>query len=62
MNAWVVSVVLSLTVVTSVSAGILAAYGLVSGILFAFAILPKPQPEPATQPVLMARSASAGAD
>jgi hypothetical protein len=62
LNAWVVSVVLSLTVVTSVSAGILAAYGLVSGILYAFASLPKPQPEPVPQPVLLARSASAGAN
>ena len=59
MNAWVVSIVLSLTVVTAVGLGIMAAYGAVNGILYLFANY-RPQLEP--KPVLLARNAQAGAD
>jgi hypothetical protein len=59
LNAWVVSVVLSLTVVTAVSFGIVAAYGAVNGILYLFASV-RPQVE--AKPVLLTRNASAGAD
>jgi hypothetical protein len=58
LNAWVVSLVISLTVLLSVSLGIVAAYGVVNAILFLFAAHTRPEP----QPVLLARNAQAGAD
>jgi hypothetical protein len=60
VNAFYASVILSFTVLLSVSIGILAAYSMVNGILFAFGRQSRPQPQP--QPVLMARNAQAGAD
>jgi hypothetical protein len=59
LSAWVVPFVISLTVLFSVSFGIIAAYGAVNGILHLFASH-KTAVEP--QPVLMARNAQAGAD
>jgi hypothetical protein len=59
LNAWVVFFVLSLTVVSALAFGIVAAYGAVNGILHLFASV-RPQLEP--KPVLLARRASAGAD
>ena len=60
MNAFYASVILSFTVLLAVAFGIVAAYSLVNGILFAFGRQSEPQPEP--RPVLMARNAQAGAD
>lgn len=60
MNAFYVSAILSLTVFLAVAFGILTAYSLVSGILFAFGHQSRPQPQP--QPVLLTRNAQAGAD
>jgi hypothetical protein len=59
LNAWTISVVLSFTVLMSFSVGVIASYGLVSGILYAFRSL-QPEPDEA-KPVLMARNAQAGA-
>ncbi len=59
MNAWVVSLVISLTVLFSVSLGIASAYAVVNGILHLFAAQARPA-DP--QPVLLARNAQAGAD
>jgi len=55
-----ISVVLSFTVLISFSVGVIAAYGLVNGILSAFRSV-QPEPDEA-KPVLMARNAQAGAD
>jgi len=52
--------VLSLTVTGALSVGIVGAYGVVSGILYTFSH--HSRPEPAPQPVLLARSAQAGGD
>jgi hypothetical protein len=60
VNAFYASVILSLTVILAVTVGILAAYSLVNGILFAFGR--QTAPEPQSQPVLLARNAQAGAD
>ncbi len=60
MNAFYASAILSFTVLLSVAFGILAAYSLVNGILFAFGRQSSPQPQ--SQPVLLARNAQAGAD
>jgi hypothetical protein len=60
LNAWVVSTVISLTVLISVSLGVIAAYGVVNGILHLFAGHARLQDE--TQPVLLTRNAQAGAD
>jgi hypothetical protein len=60
VNAFYASVILSFTVLLAVGIGILAAYSLVNGILFAFGRQSRPQPQP--QPVLLARNAQAGAD
>ena len=60
LNAWVVSIVISLTVLISVSLGVVAAYGAVNGILLLFAGHTRLQAD--AQPVLMARNAQAGAD
>ena len=60
MNAFYASAILSLTVLLAVAFGILAAYFVVNGILFAFGRQTRPQPQP--QPVLLARNAQAGAD
>jgi hypothetical protein len=58
VNAFYASIILSFTVLLAVTIGILAAYSVVNGILFAFGRQTQPQP----QPVLMARNAQAGAD
>jgi hypothetical protein len=60
VNAFYASIILSFTVLLSVSLGILAAYSVVNGILFAFGRQSRPQSQP--QPVFMARNAQAGAD
>jgi hypothetical protein len=60
LSAWVVPFVISLTVLFSVSLGIAAAYGAVTGILHLFAANTRVVAEP--QPVLIARNAQAGAD
>lgn len=60
MNAFYASIILSFTVVLSLCVGILTAYSLVNGILFAFGRQSHPLPQPQT--VLMARNAQAGAD
>ena len=60
VNAFYASLILSSTVVLAVSFGILAAYSLVNGILFAFGRQSQPQEQP--QPVMLARNAQAGAD
>ena len=52
--------VISLTVLFSVSFGVVAAYGVVTGILHLFAASTRVQPQP--QPVLLAHNAQAGAD
>jgi len=58
LNAWVVPFVISLTVLFSVSLGVVTAYAAVNGILLLFA-----HSRPAeAQPVLLARNAQAGAD
>jgi hypothetical protein len=62
VNAFYASVILSFTVLLSVSVGILAAYSLVNGILFAFGRQSQPLPQSQPQPVMMARNAQAGAD
>ncbi len=62
MNAFYASLILSFTVLLSVSSGILAAYSLVNGILFAFGRQSQPQQQTQTQPVMLARNAQAGAD
>jgi nitrate reductase NapE component len=59
LNAWIAFLVLSFTVLTAVSVGIVAAYCAVSGILFAFGNHAQPQRAP--KPVLVAH-AQAGAD
>jgi nitrate reductase NapE component len=59
LNAWIVFLVLSFTVLTAVSVGIVAAYGAVNWILFAFGTHARPQRAP--KPVLVAH-AQAGAD
>jgi hypothetical protein len=59
LNAWLVSVVLSFTVLMSVSLGVIAAYGMVSVIFFAFRTS---HAQPEAKPVLLARNAQAGAD
>lgn len=59
LNAWLVSVVLSFTVLTSVSVGVISAYGVVSAILYAFR---SAQAESEAKPVLLAHKAQAGAD
>jgi hypothetical protein len=60
LNALLVSSVLSFTVLISVSLGVIAAYGVVNGILHLFGSHTRLQTEP--QPVLLARNAQAGAD
>ena len=60
VNAFYISAILFCTVVLAVVFGILAAYILVHGILFAFGRQTRPQPQP--QPVLLARNAQATAD
>jgi hypothetical protein len=60
LNAWVVSIVISITVLISVSFGVITAYAVVNGILHLFAGHARLQAE--AQPVLMARNAQAGAD
>ena len=60
MNAFYISAILFCTVILAVVFGILAAYSLVHGILFAFGRQTCPQPQP--QPVLLARNAPAAAD
>ena len=55
-----VSVVVSFTVLMSFSVGVVAAYAMVSGILYAFRSV-QPEPDEA-KPVLLARNAQAGAD
>ena len=60
MNAFYISAILFCTVILAVVFGILAAYSLVHGILFAFGRQTRPQPQP--QPVLLARNAPAAAD
>jgi hypothetical protein len=60
LNALLVSTVLSFTVLISVSFGVIAAYGVVNGILHLFSTQTHQAAEP--QPVLLARNAQAGAD
>ena len=60
LNALLVSTVLFITVLMSVSLGIVAAYAMVSGILHLFVAQTHPAAQP--QPVLLARNAQAGAD
>ena len=60
VNAFYVSAILFSTVIFAVVFGILAAYSLVRGILFALGRETRPQPEP--QPVLLAPNAHAAAD
>lgn len=55
-----VPVVVSFTVLMSFSVGVVAAYAMVSGILYAFRSV-QPEPDEA-KPVLLARNAQAGAD
>jgi len=60
VNAFYISAILFCTVVLAVVFGILAAYILVHGILFAFGRQTRPQPQP--QPALLAHNAQAAAD
>jgi hypothetical protein len=60
VNALFASLVLSFTVLLAVCFGVLAAYSLVSTILYAFAHQSRPQLQP--QPVLLPRNVQAGAD
>jgi hypothetical protein len=60
VNAFFVSIILLCTVIFAVVFGILAAYSLVRGIVFALGRQTRPQPEP--QPVLLAPNAQAAAD
>lgn len=53
--------VLSFTVLMSFSVGVIAAYALVSGVLYAFRSVHQTDPDE-VKPVLMARNAQAGAD
>jgi predicted outer membrane lipoprotein len=62
VNAFYASTILSFTVLLAVAFGILAAYSLVNGILFAFGRQSQSTPVSQAQPVLMARNAQAGAD
>jgi len=59
LGSWLSAFILSFTVVTVLAAGIIAAYGVVLGILYALAPRPQPEPRPAT---LMANRAHAGGD
>jgi hypothetical protein len=59
LNAWVVTLVLPVTVATAVALGVVASYGAISGILHA---LSASQPQPEAKPVLLAQKAQAGAD
>lgn len=56
MNAFYISVILFSTILLAVCFGILVAYSLVHGILFAFGRQTHPQPEP--QSVLVAGNAA----
>jgi hypothetical protein len=60
LNALVVSTVLFFTVLISVSLGVIAAYGVVNGILLLFSTQTRQAAQ--LQPVLLARNAQAGAD
>jgi len=60
VNAWMISMVLSFTVLMSFSIGVIAAYALMSVILHAFRSVQTPPEE--AKPVLLARNAQAGAD
>ncbi len=61
MNAFYVSAILSVTVLLAVALGIVAAYTLLNGILFAFGRQSHAQ-QSQPQPVLLAHNAQAGAD